>query len=189
MIRAAMILFASTGLFGLSAHAAAPRWHADATTGRLEFVGTQAGAEFTGEFGEFSADVRFAPDALDSSRFDVQIATGSVDTADAERDGIIRGPDLFAVERHPEARYVADRFERTDEGFRAVGQLTLRGTTRPVPIDFRFRRDGDSARLEGSARIERLDFGVGQGEWQDTQWVGNDVLIRFDLVLQPAGAP
>ena len=32
--------------------------------------------------------------------------------------------------------------------------------------------------------IDGLDLGVGQGEWRDTQWVGDDVDIRFHLFLQ-----
>jgi hypothetical protein len=29
----------------------------------------------------------------------------------------------------------------------------------------------------------RLDFGVGQGEWSTTKWVGNEVGVNFDLRL------
>lgn len=27
------------------------------------------------------------------------------------------------------------------------------------------------------------DFGVGQGDWQSTKWVGNDVTLRYSLTL------
>ena len=33
-------------------------------------------------------------------------------------------------------------------------------------------------------KIERVDFGVGQGEWQDTSTVANDVKINFALLLK-----
>ena len=42
-----------------------------------------------------------------------------------------------------------------------------------------------SAWLKGSAQLKRLDFGVGQGEWQDTEQVGNEVKINFVLLLKP----
>jgi polyisoprenoid-binding protein YceI len=40
--------------------------------------------------------------------------------------------------------------------------------------------------LAGGTTVRRLDYGVGQGEWSDTQWVGNDVRIRFELNLKKA---
>jgi polyisoprenoid-binding protein YceI len=61
------------------------------------------------------------------------------------------------------------------------GKLTLRNVTREVPITFEV--DGKS--LKGSAQLKRLDFGVGQGDWQDTEWVANEVEVGF--VLQPTG--
>jgi hypothetical protein len=34
--------------------------------------------------------------------------------------------------------------------------------------------------------IQRLDFGVGQGEWKSTEWVGDDVKLHYDVPLVPA---
>ena len=180
------LLLASALSAHLVAHADEVSWQAAAEQSRLEFIATQAGAKFTGAFADYTAAIRFDPDELNGSRFDVTIATRSVDTADAERDDIIRGPDLFAVERFPQARYVAERFAETAEGYVARGQLTLRDETQTVPVHFTFERDDAGARLRGHARFQRLDFGIGQGEWQDTQWVGNEVEVRFDLRLVPA---
>lgn len=66
----------------------------------------------------------------------------------------------------------------------ARGTLTLRGVTRPVPVRFRFQRSPEGgARLDGSTRLRRLDFGVGQGEWTSTEWVGDEVEVQFELRL------
>jgi polyisoprenoid-binding protein YceI len=55
-----------------------------------------------------------------------------------------------------------------------------------VPIEFTFDGKDGAAWLKGTAKIKRLDFGVGQGEWQDTSTVGNDVQVRFALRLKSA---
>jgi polyisoprenoid-binding protein YceI len=55
-----------------------------------------------------------------------------------------------------------------------------------VPIDFTFENKDGGAWLKGTAKIKRLDFGVGQGEWKDTSAVGNDVQVRFALRLKGA---
>src|SRR5271169_5586954 len=79
---------------------------ADPQQSRLEFVGVQAGAEFKGVFHKFTAAVEFAPDALASSRIDVQIDMASVDSLDKDRDTTIRGKDIFDVAHNATAHYV-----------------------------------------------------------------------------------
>lgn len=163
---------------------AATSWRVQPRQSTLTFIGNQAGADFEGAFQTFTAEVAFDPAQLAASRFDVTIELASVNTRDSERDDIIRGPDLFAVEQHPTARYVAEKFTaRGGARYTASGKLTLRNVTRDVPIDFTFERSADGAWLKGTARIKRLDFGVGQGEWKDTEWVGNDVGVKFALKL------
>ncbi len=160
-------------------------YSADPQQSRLEFVGVQAGAEFKGSFHKFNADVEFAPDALASSHFDVQIDVKSVDSMDKDRDTTIRGPDIFDVAHWPTAHYVTRSFTKTATGYAAVGALTLRGVTKDVPIDFQFTPAAAGAKLEGSAKVKRLDFGAGQGDWKSTEWVADTVKITFSLALKP----
>lgn len=172
---AAMLVFAAT------------QWSMQPKESKLTFVGEQAGAQFEGAFDKFSADIRFDPKDLAGSRFDVRIDTASVDTKDSERDETLRGADLFDVKRFASAHYVADKF--TYQGgnkYSATGKLKLRDVTKDVPIEFTFESKDGGAWLKGTAKIQRLDFGVGQGEWKDTSTVGNDVQVRFALRLKGA---
>ena len=154
-------------------------------TSRLEFVGVQAGAEFKGVFHKFTAIVEFAPEALQSSRLDVEIEVNSVDTMDKDRDTTILGPDVFDAPHWPTAHYVTRSFTKTAAGYSAAGALTLRGVTKDVPIDFQFTPGPAGARLVGSAKLKRLDFGAGQGDWKSTEWVADAVKISFSLELKP----
>jgi polyisoprenoid-binding protein YceI len=170
-----------------AAVAAVAGYTSDAQQSRLEFVGLQAGAEFKGVFHKFTADVDFAPDTLASSRIDVQIDMNSVDSIDKDRDATIRGKDVFDVAHNPTAHYVTKSITKTPAGFSAVGALTLRGVTKDVPIEFQFVPAAAGAKLSGSAKLNRLDFGVGQGDWKSTDTVGDAVKINFSLVLKPKG--
>ena len=85
------------------------------------------------------------------------------------------------------AQYVADKFTSAGANkYSATGKLTLRNVTKDVPIEFTFDSKDGTAWLKGTAKIKRLDFGVGQGEWKDTSTVGNDVQVRFALRLKNA---
>ncbi len=178
---AAVVFLAAT----LRAAGTVTAYTADAQQSRLEFVGVQAGADFKGLFHKFTAAVDFAPDALANSHIEVQIDMNSVDSQDKDRDNTIRGADIFDVAHAPTAHYVAKSFTKTAAGYSGVGALTLRGVTKDVPIDFQFVQSPGGATLQGSAKLKRLDFGVGQGDWKSTEWVGDTVKISFSLVLKP----
>ncbi len=168
-----------------AAHAE-PR-QADQSDGRLEFSAIQAGAKFTGAFTRFRVALDFDPAHPASGRLDVTVEVASIDTQDPERDEILRGADFFQVEKHPQAVFHAGRFERVGDVWRAPGDLTIRGVTRPVPVMFTLVPGAGAPVMQGSASLKRLAFGLGQGEWASTEWVGDEVDIRFELRLQPVG--
>jgi polyisoprenoid-binding protein YceI len=163
---------------------AAGNYTADPTS-RLEFTGVQAGAEFQAVFHKFTAAIDFAPDAPASGHFDVTIDMTSVDSKDNDRDGTMRGGDIFDVAHFPSAHYVTKSIAKTASGYSAVGALTLHGVTRDVPIEFKFAPAGAGATLSGTAQLKRLDFGVGKGDWKSTEWVADQVKIAFTLNLKP----
>jgi polyisoprenoid-binding protein YceI len=167
------------------AAAADAGYTSDPQQSKLEFVGVQAGAEFKGLFHKFTAAVDFAPDALASSKIDVQIDMSSVDSLDKDRDTTIRGKDIFDVAHNPTAHYVTKTISKTAAGYSAVGSLSLRGVTKDVAIEFQFVPAASTAKLTGSAKLNRLDFGVGQGDWKSTETIGDAVKINFSLVLKP----
>ena len=127
------------------AQAATP-WRTDEGS-ELRFRATQAGARFEGRFADVDASIVFDERDLAGSRFDVTITLASTDTRDADRDGVLKGPDFFHVGRYPQARFVATKFRRTGTGYVADGELTLRGVTRPVAVG------GTRSRPKGRSRI------------------------------------
>jgi polyisoprenoid-binding protein YceI len=164
--------------------ASAATYSADATS-RLEFTGVQAGAAFKGVFHQFTAAVDFDPASLAGARIEVTIDMNSEDSGDKDRDGTMRGADIFDVAHFPTAHYVTRSVTRTAAGFSAVGALTLHGVTKDVPIEFKFTPGAGGAGLSGTAELKRLDFGVGRGDWKNTDWVADVVKVAFTLNLKP----
>jgi polyisoprenoid-binding protein YceI len=180
------VLILSAAIVAAVVHAAsATSYTADPASSRLEFVGVQAGAEFKGIFHKFTAAIDFSPDALASAHFDVLIDLNSLDTQDNDRDKTMREHDIFDIAHFPTAHYVTRSFTKTATGYSAIGALTLHGVTKDVPIDFQFVPAPGAAKLEGTAKLKRLDFGVGQGDWKSTEWIADAVKISFSLALKP----
>ena len=167
----------------LPAHAA--NYRANPKSSTLTFSSSYQGEAFTGRFGRFDAHIAFDPANLANSRFDVTITLASADTANSERDDTLRSADFFNVAKMPTAHYLAAKFRSLGGNrYAADGTLTLRGMTRPVTLSFVWT-PGAIPALVGDASINRLDFGVGGGEWADTSTIGNAVKVHTSLVLNP----
>ncbi len=164
------------------AHAAGPVYAAVLAQSSLSYAFTQAGAGNQGRFKSFTAS--FDPAA---GRLEVVVVMRSYDTGDQQRNDTLGGKDFFDVAQYPQSRFSASRIEKTAAGYEAIGSLTLRGVTRNIAIPFTWRTatmQGHSVGyLSGQTTLKRLDFGVGQGQWQSTDWVGNEVTIRYSLTL------
>ena len=169
-----------------AAPAAPDGWQGDQNAGALQFVATQAGAKFTGGFRKFTVRFDFDPARPAGGSLDVMVDLESADTADDERDGILQGAEFFWTDRYPQAGFHAIRFRREGEHWRADGELSLRGIAKPVAVLFTLAGRPGQLGMKGTATMRRLDFGVGQGEWSTTEWIGDEVEVKFDLRLRPA---
>ena len=101
---------------------------ADAAHSSVEFaVRHMKISTVRGRFTDFEATL----EGGDEPHVTGTIQTGSAVTFDETRDGHLKSPDFFDVERYPEARFegtlvAPDRVE---------GELTLKGVTRPVTLN------------------------------------------------------
>lgn len=151
----------------------------------LGFASSFQGEAFSGEFKRFTPKIRFDPNDLSGSRFDVSIDLASVDSRNAERDDTLKTSDFFDVGKTATARYTAAKFTALGNGrYRADGQLSLRGISRPVALVYTWKA-GPSPILTGEATLNRLDFKVGTGDWSDTSLLPNAVKVKTRLILLP----
>jgi polyisoprenoid-binding protein YceI len=170
-----------------AAHAASASAHftQDLTKSTLEYSFVQAGAQNKGTFKKYTVTLDVAGDKAE--KLDVVIDMTSLDTGDKERDDTLRGADLFNVAKNPQARFTSAQITKTAAGYDAVGKLTLRGVSKDVHVPFTLRMATEQGKsvgyLEGKTTVKRLDFGVGQGDWKSTEWVGNDVGISYSVRL------
>lgn len=156
---------------------------------KLTFDFIQAGAETTGSFKAFTTTLETAEGGAPASLV-VTIDVKSLDSGDKERDALLRDKDLFDSKRFAEAKFTATRFTSEAKGrYQAIGKLAIRDVTREVTLPFSLTETpgggAPSWLLAGEIVINRLDYGVGQGEWRATEMVGNAVTVRYSVKLTP----
>ena len=157
----------------------APRW-AVAPGGRLGFSTDWVGAAVDGRFSSWNSDIRFNPDDLAASRIKVTIDLVSVDTGDGERDSTLKGADFFNTGAAGKAIWTSSAIRKISDGrYRADGTLSLRGASKSVPLAFTLDIKGKKASVRGTASLNRLAFGVGQGDYAKTDEIPDGVDVSF----------
>jgi polyisoprenoid-binding protein YceI len=183
---AVMAAFQSTAALA-DAPAAGSHFSSDPAKSTLTFTFVQAGAQNTGKFAKFPVALDAAADGSAAGKLDVTVEMTSMDSGDKDRDDTLRGPDLFSVAKFPQAHFVATQITKTASGFDALGKLTLRGVTKDQHVALTLRGTNEQGHavlyLTGKTVLHRLDFGVGQGDWKSTEWVGPDVTVAYNVRL------
>jgi polyisoprenoid-binding protein YceI len=109
----------------------------------------------------------------------LRIRADALTTHDPDRDRHLRTPDFFDVAHHPELRFELRGARTAGDGLVLQGDLTIRGTTRPVQLTGRLTAVGvrdpygdERLGLEAETVIDRRDFGV---SWNEVLPGGNVV--------------
>jgi len=173
-------------MLSMSLAASEGQWCMNPDTSWLGFTASWEGQEFQGRFKEFDTRVKFDPQQLEHSAIEVTVFTPSAGTGNRERDEGMADPEWFDCAGHPQARYVTSAFQALDPGnYEASGSLTLKGISKPVNLRFTWQETDAAAVLEGQARVNRVDFDIGTGDWADEEFVAHAVTISFRLELSP----
>ena len=123
------------------------------------------------------------------AKVEAHVDAASLDTKDEGRDTHLRSADFFDVETYPTMEFVSTGV-RIEKGEMLVdGDMTIRGITKPVTLEFDFGGFGTDpwgsykAGATATTVINREDFGLTWNAALETGGVlvGKDVTITLDL--------
>jgi len=162
----------------------------DAAHTRLGFVARHAMVtKVRGQFNDFSGTAHVDTATPANSKVDLTIQAASVDTGVADRDGHLLSADFFGAEENPTITFTSTDVTRDGTDWTITGDLTIKGTTKSVSIDFEevgtARDPFGNLRLgfEGSTTINRTDWGLSFNAVLDTGGVlvSEKVKLEFDI--------
>lgn len=146
-----------------------------------------------GSFSEISGTVDYDPHAhTNRVDVDVKIPVATVTTRDDRRDTHLKSADFFDAEQYPWITFKGKRVEGdVEKKFRLIGDLTIRGVTREIPLEVAYEGSGtdpwgnERMGFSAKARVNRLDFGLKWNQALETGGfvVGDDVQISLDVEI------
>jgi polyisoprenoid-binding protein YceI len=147
-----------------------------------------------GRFEEFSGTIHVDEDPA-RSWAEASIKAASINTNQPDRDAHMRSPDFLNADEFPELTFKSTELRhRGGTSFELLGDLTIRGETRPVMLDVEVGGvatdpfGNTKALFSATTKLEREDWGM---NWNQALEAGGvlvskslDVEIEIQAVLQ-----
>jgi polyisoprenoid-binding protein YceI len=143
-----------------------------------------------GSFKEATATLEIGEDGIESLKTTATIDVKSIDTKNDDRDNHLRSDDFFAAEKYGEITFESTGVKTTGEDtFELRGDLTIRGTTRPIVLDATFLGEAtdpwgnNKIAFEASGAINRKKYGLNWNQVLEAGGllVGEQVKILLDI--------
>jgi polyisoprenoid-binding protein YceI len=175
------------------APAAAQSWQIDTAHSRAQFtVRHLVISDIRGDFGAVTGTVDYDGKDLTTAKVNATIDVKSISTRVDKRDEHLKSDDFLDVANHPTMTFVSTSITPKGKGtYNMAGNLTIRGTTRPVVFELTqpagpiTTRGTTKIGASASGKINRKDFGVKYHEVLDNGGLGvaDEVFIQLDVEL------
>jgi polyisoprenoid-binding protein YceI len=163
----------------------------DPTHSRLGFAAKHAMvATVRGGFKVYSGEVHLDEEQPENSWAKLEIDASSVDTGNADRDGHLKTPDFFDIEKYPTITFVSKKVEKVeDDVYTLIGDLTINDKTNPVAVEFELTGTSNDpwgnfrAGFEGRTTVNRRDWNLAWNVALDKGGVlvSEKVKLEFDI--------
>lgn len=175
-------------------------WKFDPLHTQVEFSAKHFGMmTVRGNFHEVVAGGDIYPDEPDRSHVEATIQSASIRTHNEQRDSDLRSSSFLEIDKYPTINFKSTRIRHVEgDRYEVVGDLTIKGTTKPVKLDVvRFGELNDPAMMghrigyAATTRINRKDFGMNFDAIRDGRLVvSNEIDINIEgEVIETADQP
>jgi len=120
-----------------------------------------------GGFGGATGVIDFDPAKPEAGGIELRIPAKTVNTGDEKRDGHLRSADFLDADNHPEIVFKSTKVTPKSKGeFVVDGDLTIRGTTKPVVVGVELigiaadPRAGQRVGFDAKLSFDRTQWGL-----------------------------
>jgi len=170
-MRQLTVALAAVGFLAASSAFAAD-WEIDTTHTTAAFtVKHMMVTNVRGEFGKVTGTIHQDDKDASKSVVDVTIDASTIDTRDPKRDGHLKSPDFFDVQKFPSITFKSNKVAKAGNNkLKVSGDLTIHGVTKPVELAVELSDKEYKDSFPGSGKfhrgatattkVNRKDFGL-----------------------------
>jgi polyisoprenoid-binding protein YceI len=138
----------------------AGEWNADAANAKIQFTIEGPFGTVHGSFTGLKATLKFDPNDLPGSSISASVEANTVATGIGLRNHDLKKEDWLNVEKYPLISIQSNKIQKSNSGFLADGDLTLKGVKKPIQLPFTFSATGNTGVFKGQFKIKRQDFNL-----------------------------
>lgn len=153
----------------------------------IAFSVKQMGVPVSGRFQRFEAQLQFDPAQPQAASAQLSVDIASLDAGSEEANSVAVDQPWLDQAGFPRATFKSTAVRALGGNrYEARGLLAIKGRPREITLPFTAQVQPDGATLlNGQFTLRRADFGIGGGEWDESDLVGAEVPITFRLRLLP----
>lgn len=153
------------------------------TASQISFTYKQLGQRVYGTFSEFEGTLTFDTQKPEAGHALLKIQLASIDAGSPDANDELQRASWFDTAAFPVGVYESTGVKALgDNRYTISGNLTIKGTTRPVDVDVVLKEQSGIGVFDGEFVLKRGDFKIGEGEWAGNSVVSNDINIKFKMV-------
>lgn len=152
-------------------------------------------ANVKGTFHNFNATVEADVKDLTSADIDFTVDLTSIDTRNQDRDGHLKSPDFFDVEKFPTMNFRSTDIKKKDEDeYEVSGELTLHGVKNKETFTVTFEGQGkdpwgnEKVGFSAQGTINRTDYGLTWNSALETGGVLVGDKVKVNLQIEASKA-
>jgi polyisoprenoid-binding protein YceI len=156
-------------------------WNADTANAKISFSVKGPFGTVHGNFSGLKASIQFNEKDLTGSSVTASIESKTVSTGVGLRNKDLRNKEIWLnADKYPTISFHSKKIQKTATGFMALGELTIKSTTKEVTIPFSFEPKGNAGVFKGQFHINREDYKVGNKGGS----VGDDITLILQVPVK-----
>jgi polyisoprenoid-binding protein YceI len=156
-------------------------WIPDSANAKINFTVNGPFGTVHGSFSGLKATIVFDEKDLSANSIIASIDAKTINTGIGLRNSHLRNKEEWLnTDKYPEISFHSKKIEKTDKGYKAMGDLKLKGIIKPVEIPFTFIAKDAGGIFKGQFDIKREDYKVGDPGGS----VGDIITILLELPVK-----
>lgn len=171
----------------------ATQWKSDPAHSEVQFkVKHLMITTVTGYFKNFALEVETENDDFTTaSKIEFTADINSINTNNTDRDTHLKSADFFDAGQHSQLRFTGRKYEKDGNDYKLNGDLTIKGTTKPVTLSVEFGGivvdpyGQTKAGFTVDGKISRKEFGLVWNAVTEAGQVvvGDDIKVHCEIQL------
>jgi polyisoprenoid-binding protein YceI len=138
-------------------------WKVDTANAKVNFSLHGPFGTVHGSFTGLEATINFNEKSLSSSSITASVDAKTVSTGVSLRNSDLRNKEEWLnTDKYPRITFKSKKIEKTDSGYKATGDMTIKDVTKPVEIPFTFTSKDATGIFKGQFTIKREDYNIGK---------------------------